>query len=186
MASVEETVASFERNIATQTGRAVADWVALVRARGPARHGEIMAWLKAEHGLGHGYANHLAKRALEAAAPRDTDDPVAHLFAQGKEALRPLFDRLVAAAQGLGTDVEVAPKKLNVSLRRRKQFALIQPTTRTRLDLGLDLPGVEPVGRLEASGSFNAMVTHRVKVLQPGEIDAEVLAWLRAAYDRAG
>jgi hypothetical protein len=185
MASVADTVATFERNIEAQTGRAVADWVALLQARGPAKHGEIMAWLKAEHGLGHGYANHLAKRALEAAAPRDADDPVAHLFADGKDALRPLYDALMAAALGMGADVEVAPKKLNVSLRRRKQFALVQPSTRTRLDLGLNLPGVPPAGRLEASGSFNAMVSHRVKLAAPADLDGEVLAWLRAAYDAA-
>ena len=52
----------------------------------------------------------------------------------------------------LGKDVEVAPKKAYVSLRRNKQFALIQPSTRTRVDLGLNLKGVEPEGRLEGRG----------------------------------
>jgi hypothetical protein len=85
-----------------------------------------------------------------------------------------------------GPDVEIAPKKANVSLRRRKQFALLQPTTRTRLDLGLILKASEPEGRLEASGSFNAMFTHRVKLAAPDDIDAEVLAWLKAAYEEAG
>ena len=186
MASVEETVASFERNIAAQTGRTVAAWVEVLRGQGLDKHGQMLAWLKAEHGLGHGYANHLAKRALEAAAPRDADDPVAHLFGDDKAALRPLYDQVIASARSLGPDVEVAPKKLNVSLRRHRQFALVQPSTRTRLDLGLNLPGVAPAGRLEASGSFNAMVSHRVKLAGPDDLDGEVLGWLRAAYDAAG
>ena len=186
MASVEQAVATFERKLEAQTGVSVADWVARLRAAGIERHGQMVAWLKAEHGLGHGHANHLAKRALEAAAPRDADDPVAHLFADGKAGLRPLHDQLVAAALALGADVEVAPKKLNVSLRRRKQFALVQPSTRTRLDLGLNLPGVAPAGRLEASGSFNAMMSHRVKLAGPQDLDDEVLGWLRSAYDAAG
>ncbi len=93
---------------------------------------------------------------------------------------------MIASARSLGPDVEVAPKKLNVSLRRRRQFALVQPSTRTRLDLGLNLPGVAPAGRLEASGSFNAMVSHRVKLAGPDDLDGEVLGWLRAAYDAAG
>ncbi len=54
MASVEETVASFERNIAAQTGRTVAAWVEVLRGQGLDKHGQMLAWLKAEHGLGHG------------------------------------------------------------------------------------------------------------------------------------
>jgi hypothetical protein len=185
MAGVDEAIATFERNIAEKTGRGVADWADLVRAQGLEKHGQMVAWLKTEHALSHGHANHIAKRALEAAAPRSDDDPVAHLFA-GKEGLRPLYDRLASLAVGLGEDVEIAPKKLNASVRRRKQFALLQPSTRTRLDLGLILPGREPAGRLEASGSFNAMFTHRVKLTGLEEVDGEVEGWLRAAYDAAG
>ena len=86
---------------------------------------------------------------------------------------------------GLGTDVEIAPKKLNVSLRRRRQFALLQPTTRTRLDLGLILPDDPPGGRLEKAGSFNAMFTHRIKIARLQDIDAEVRRWVKRAYDEA-
>jgi hypothetical protein len=148
MATVSEAVASFERNIETQTGRSVDDWAASARQQGLLKHGAIVAWLKSEHGLSHAHANHVAKRATAAAAPSATD-PFAHLF-EGKEGLRPIYDRLVAEAARFGSDVEVAPKKANASLRRRKQFALIQPSTRTRIDLGLILKDRQPDGRLEA------------------------------------
>lgn len=184
--AVQDAVASFERNIETQTGRPVTAWVELLPESGTAKHGGRVAWLKAEHGLSHAHANHIAKRASEAAAGRSTDDPVAPLFEEGKEALRPIYDRLAAAATALGPDVELAPKKANVSVRRRKQFALIQPSTRTRVDLGLILAGREPSGRLEASGSFNAMFTHRLKLASRDDVDAEVIALLREAYDAAG
>ncbi len=72
-----------------------------------------------------------------------------------------------------------------MSLRRSKQFALLQPTTATRLDVGITLKGVAPQGRLEASGSFNAMVSHRVRVEKPGDVDKQLLAWLRRAYELA-
>jgi hypothetical protein len=185
MARVEDAIATFERNIETQTGRALSAWVEAVRAQGLPRHGQMVAWLKTEHQLSHAHANHVAKRALEPAEPRSGDDPVAHLFADGKEGLRPIYDRLAAEVAAFGPDVELAPKKANVSVRRRKQFALIQPSTRTRVDLGLIL-GRAPRGRLEPSGSFNAMFTHRVKLAAPEEIDPEVIAWLREAYDAAG
>ncbi len=186
MADMDKAVATFERNLEAQTGKSVAGWVALVSSQGLARHGQMLAWLKAEHGLSHGHANHVAKRALEATAPRSDDDPVAHLFEGDKSALRDLHDRLADEITRLGPDVEFAPKKANISVRRAKQFALIQPSTKTRLDLGLILKGVEPEGRLEASGSFNAMFTHRVKLAATGDIDTELLGWLKQAYGAAG
>lgn len=87
--------------------------------------------------------------------------------------------------RGFGSDVEFAPKKAYVSLRRSKQFALVQPSTKTRVDVGLKLRDAAPEGRLEASGSFNAMVSHRVRVESPAEVDAELIGWLRKAYDEA-
>ncbi|MDE1150637.1 MAG: DUF4287 domain-containing protein [Azospirillaceae bacterium] len=184
MASVEQGIATLERNIEAAYGTPIAEWVTRIQAQGLAKHGAMVAWLKTEHGVGHGHANHIAKRALEAAAPRDADDPVAHLF-EGKESLRPLYDQVVAYVLTLGPDVEVAPKKANVSLRRAKQFALLQPSTRARLDLGLILKGRAPEGRLEASGSFNPMFSHRVKLTTPADFDAEIQTWLREAYDEA-
>lgn len=186
MADMNEALTSLDRNIEARTGRPFADWVALLRARGLEKHGQMVAWLKAEHGLSHGDANRLSNRAIEAAAPRSADDPIAHLFEGGKEELRPLYDDLVTAALSLGSDVEIAPKKANASVRRRKQFALIQPTTRTRMDLGLILANRAVHGRLEPSGSFNAMFTHRVKLVSIGDVDAEVRGWLKEAYDGAG
>jgi len=110
---------------------------------------------------------------------------VAGQYSGDKAALRPLYDALIAAAQKFGNDVEIAPKKTYVSLRRSKQFALLQPSTKTRLDVGLNLKGEAPEGRLEASGSFNAMCTHRVRVESKADVDATLIAWLKRAYDRA-
>jgi hypothetical protein len=83
-----------------------------------------------------------------------------------------------------GPDVEFAPKKANVSVRRRRQFALLQPSTATRMDVGLILQR-PPTGRLEPSGSFNAMFTHRIKLAVLADIDDQVVAWLKEAYDAA-
>ncbi len=74
-------------------------------------------------------------------------------------------------------------QKAYVSLRRSKQFGFIQPSTTARLDIGITLKGVPAAGRLEASGSWNAMVTHRIRVESKGGIDAELIGWLRKAYD---
>ena len=108
------------------------------------------------------------------------------MFAGPKAAIRPIYDKVIAIVSGLGNDVELAPKKGYTSLRRKKQFGLVQPSTKDRVDLGVNLKGEAPVGRLEPSGSFNAMVTHRVRLATEADVDGEVEAWLKAAYDRAG
>ena len=172
-------------NLPEKTGKTLETWVAIARSTGRTKHGEIVAALKGDHGLGHGYANLVAHRSLETGneGPAGADDLVATQYAGAKAGLKPLYDAIVAAAQSFGPDVEVDPKKAYVSLRRKKQFALVQPSTAKRLDLGLNLKGVAPEGRLEASGSFNAMCSHRVRLETFADLDEVVKRWLRRAYD---
>lgn len=108
------------------------------------------------------------------------------MFAGPKAAIRPVYDKVMSLVAKLGDDVEVAPKKGYVSLRRKKQFGLVQPSTKDRVDVGINLKGDAPAGRLEASGSWNAMVSHRVRIGSVAEVDAELEGWLRDAYGRAG
>ena len=68
------------------------------------------------------------------------------------------------------------------ALRRSKQFGTVGPASGGRLEIGLNLKGVEPTGRLEAS---TGMCTHRVRLSGPQELDDEVRGWLREAYERA-
>jgi predicted transport protein len=92
---------------------------------------------------------------------------------------------VVTALKQFGEDVELAPKNAYVSVRRKKQFALIQPSTKTRLDIGINLKDVEPEDRLEKSGSFNAMCSHRVRIESVEDINPELISWLKAAYEQA-
>jgi hypothetical protein len=185
--SPEEGMASLHRNLLAKTGKSIDEWAVIARATGLGKHKDLVAYLKADHELSHGYANQIAQRALAAddSPKAGSDDLVTAQYAGTKASLRPIHDALVEAARGFGPDVECSPKKAYVSLRRSKQFGLIQPSTATRVDVGLILKGVEPAGRLEASGSFNAMFTHRVKVNSLAEVDAELIGWLRQAYDEA-
>lgn len=185
MGKVEDALASMARNLEANTGKSLDAWTRIARQSGAARHGEILAWLKREHGLGHGYANLIAGTTLKAAGADDAADPVAAQYAGAKSALRPLYEALVVAVQRFGSDVELAPKKTYVSVRRRKQFAILQASTAQRLDVGLNLKGVAPTPRLEASGSFSAMVTHRVRLGVGAKVDKELVGWLKHAYDEA-
>lgn len=174
------------RNLEAQTSKSKVQWIKLATAKGLAKHGELVAWLKGEYGIGHGYANLIALSAREAAAGGvEASDLVAAQYSGAKEVLKPAYDQLIKAVRSFGEDVEVSPKKGYVSLRRSKQFGLIQPSSAERLDVGLILKGVAPTARLEASGSFNAMVSHRVRLPRGAVIDAELKRWLKQAYDAA-
>lgn len=187
MSDPQAMTETMEKNLEEKTGRSLAQWIGVVRASGLEKHGAIVKALKAEHGLTHGYANLVAHAALRSsAADSPADDLVEAQYAGKKAGLRPIHDRLMEVVRGFGGDVEIAPKKGYVSLRRKKQFALVQPSTATRVDVGIQIKGAKPSGRLEASGSFNAMVSHRVRVTALDEVDGELEGWLRRAYDAAG
>ncbi len=173
-------------NLASKTGRSLEDWVELVRAEGPATHKERVAWLKSQHGLGHSTASIIAGEAAKPAdyVPQTPEQMVEAQYAASKAGLRPIYDRLARAVQELGPDARLDPRQSYVSLIRRRQFGIIQASTRSRVDLGLRLPGGEPTGRLAPAGSFGSgSTTHRVALSSPEEVDAEVLGWLRAAYE---
>lgn len=186
--SPEEMRANMIEQLKEKTGKAFSEWQKLIRAGKFSKHGEIVKFLKEKHGVTHGYANQIALEVLRPAdAPEPgSDDLVAVQYAGKKAVLKPIYDKLVTVLRRLGSDVEFAPKKAYVSVRRAKQFAIIQPSAATRIDLGINLKGHAPTARLEPSGSFSAMLSHRVRIGNVNEVDAELEAWLRKAHAAAG
>ena len=181
--SPEEMAAAMISNMKEKTGKTLEQWIGIAKKTKLAKHGEIVKHLKSEHGMTHGFANLAAIKTLESGKPaQGSDDLVTAQYAGPKAELKPIYDALIAAAKKLGKDVEISPKKAYVSLRRNKQFALIQPSTKTRVDLGLNMKSVKPAGKLEASGSFNSMCSHRVKLASKKDVDAAVKGWLKDAY----
>jgi hypothetical protein len=181
---VDAATATMIRNLEEKTGKSLDQWLAVARSSGFEKHGELVKHLKADHGLTHGYANLVALYS-RGYGEDSGEDLVAAQYAGDKSGLRPIYEAVVAAVRRFGDDVEIAPKKTSVSLRRSKQFALVQPSTRTRVDLGIQLKGVEPQGKLETSGSFSAMVSHRIRLESAADVDDEVVGWLRRAYEAA-
>ncbi len=182
----EEMELSMIQNLPEKTGKSLDQWLKITTRSGLEKHGAIVKLLKSEHGIGHGFANLIAHKTLQhGKAAQTTGDLVDVQYSGPKAGLRPIYDKLVSKVEGFGGDVEVSPKKSYVSLRRSKQFGLIQPSTKTRVDVGINLSGRKPSGRLEASGSFNSMVSHRVRVTEPGEVDGELVSWLKEAYEGA-
>jgi len=185
--SPEEMKATMIAGLKEKTGRALDEWRQVLHAAGLTKHKELVNLLKTQHGMTHGYANMIALQVLGADSHTATDAQalVDCQYSGAKANLRPIYDALLVAVKKFGKDAEISPKRAYVSLRRRKQFAIVQPSTSTRVDVGLVLPAVKPNERLEASGTFNAMMTHRIRVGTPSEVDNELVRWLRQAYDVA-
>jgi len=185
MGTVDDANARMRRNIEERTGKTFAAWINIARKLGTDNHGDIVAYLKLEGPMGHGYANMIAHEARKPGAVSE-EDPIDALYAGPKTALRPIYGAIVKTVTSFGRDIEFAPRKTYVSFRRARQFALVQPSTATRVDVGINLKGVAPTGRLEAAGTWNGMVSHRVRIGTVEEFDIDVKMWLKQAYDQAG
>jgi hypothetical protein len=184
-----DPVATQLANLEARSGRTLAQLAALIKASGLTRHGEIRDMLKRDLGMGHGDANLVVHHVLQsdgasAAAGKGEDAVLDEIYAGPKAALRPVHDAVMAAIAGFG-DFEIAPKKGYVSLRRKKQFAMVGPATNTRVEVGLNMRDFAGTPRLEAQKP-GGMCQYKVKLTAPDEVDGELVAWIRRAYDAAG
>jgi hypothetical protein len=176
-------------NIQAKTGKTPADFAKLAGKLGLEKHGEIVAWLKRDFELGHGHASAVAAVLRAGERPANGDDRLDLLFSGRKAAWRSRCDRLLARLARFGPDfaAEANETYLNL-LRGKRKFGILQPSA-GRLDVGIKLPGAPPEGRFEGAGSWNAMVTHRVRITDPepdGALDAELVRWLKKAWAVAG
>lgn len=176
-------------NLEKRSGKTLAELAALIRSSGLAKHGEQVAMLKRDLGIGHGDANLLAHyvRNLDAQAAGTAvpsgDDAVAALYTGKKAHLRPIHDALMTQVGRFGA-FETAPKKTYVSLRRKKQFATIGPATNAEVEVGLNVKSLAADERLTQLPP-KGMCDYKTRLSSPAEVDATLVAWLRKAYDAA-
>lgn len=174
-------------NLHKNTGKTIEEWIGIVKGEQLDKHGEIIKFLKEKHGFTHGFANMVSIMARGTAADMaDDKDALVDNQYKGKEHFRPVYERLMKSILEFGEDVEVAPKNAYVSLRRKKQFAILNPATRTRFEIGINLKGQAPEGKLQEITAKNSMCSHKIDLAGADDIDAEVMDWLRKAYESAG
>jgi hypothetical protein len=186
---MDKAVATQLANIERRTGKSLAQLWGLIKTSGHTKHSELVAMLKKDLGMGHGDANTLVLHVLEsdgsrASEGRSQTDVLADIYTGPKAALRPIHDRLMEGIGAFG-EFEIAPKKGYMSLRRKKQFAMIGPATNTRVEVGLnarDLPSSPRLTPVPAGG----MCQYKVRVTDAAEVDDELLGWIRRAYEAAG
>ena len=176
-------------NIATKTGKSLDELKAYVQSSGFEKHGEIVAHLKGDLGLGHGDANaiaHFAKATggIALSEGKSDDEAVDEIYSGKKEGLRPIHDAVMTHMGTLG-DFEIAPKKGYLSLRRKKQFAMVGPATANQVEVGLNMKGFAATDRLVEIAP-GGMCQYKVRLSGANEVDAELKSWIQTAFDSAG
>lgn len=187
MSATDKALQTQLANIETRTGKTHKQLFAVLKKAGLAKHGEMVKFLKDELSMGHGDANTLVHvyRAQAEAKPVSApgSDPLDAIYQGAKEPLRVLHDAVMAKIEKLG-EFEVAPKKAYLSLRRKKQFAMVGPGTKGRLEIGINWKDGEGTDRLVAQKA-GGMCHFKVWLTKKSEVDKELLGWLKQAFDAA-
>jgi Domain of unknown function (DUF5655)/Domain of unknown function (DUF4287) len=184
MADPQGALATQLRNIQTKTGKTLAQVRELIAQSGLVKHGEVRSLLMERFNLGHGDANTLAHAAKEAPAAAAAADPLDAIYAGPKAALRPLHEEIMKQVASFG-DFEIAPKKAYLSLRRKKQFAMVGPATKDQIEIGLNAKDLPAHARLKPQPP-GSMCQYTVRVTSTADLDAVLMDCVRAAYDAAG
>ncbi|WP_420583041.1 DUF4287 domain-containing protein [Reichenbachiella sp.] len=169
-------------NMPDKTGKSLEAWKKLLKEKNFAKHGEAVKYLKTEHGVTHGFANTIVTLSKE---DNQSAEDLVEVQYKGKENLVPMYDALIKFIKTLGSDVTITPKKGSVSIIRKRQFVLIKPATKTRIDLGFKLKDKPTNERLGDSGPFGTMCTHRVMISEDSDIDDELKSWILEAYNQS-
>lgn len=186
MSAVDQALETQLGNIETKIGKPRDALYAEILAQGLVKHGEMVTWAKSQLGLGHGDANtlvHMARKSAET-APAASSDPLDEIYSGTKAHQRPIHDALMAEFEGFG-DFEIAPKKGYLSLRRKKQFAMLGPKTKDRFELGINLKddAEHPLMKAVKPGG---MCHYIIALHSVAEIDEGVIEIARRAFDAAG
>ncbi|MDN3492492.1 DUF4287 domain-containing protein [Winogradskyella bathintestinalis] len=176
---MEKALQTMIDNMPEKTGKSLEQWKKILTTKAFSKHSEGVNFLKKEHNVTHGFANTIVTLSKE--ENNSAEDLVSTQY-KGKESLIPIFERLLTAVKQFGNDVTITPKKTSVSVIRKRQFVLIKPATKTRIDLGLKLPNKPTTDRLENSGPFGTMCTHRVQITAVEDVDDELIKWMKEAY----
>ncbi len=177
---------SMIRNFPEKTGKSLDEWLEVIKDCPLDGHKQRVDWLKKEHGMTHGYSLMVVNKAKEAAegGPKTGDEMVDAQFSGKKEGLRPVYDRLIAEISRIADDIEILPRKTCVTLSCGRKFGTVQSTSAGRLDLGLRIPDVELTGKLEKVKNFDpAQMTCQVSLIDPSDIDDELIGWIKTAYE---
>ena len=176
--------ATVQANLEKNTGKPLADWIAIMKTCPETAPRAQAAWLKAEHGVGQ---NHAAQ-ILDACRPADGpgwDDPDALRAALWKDAASLAILEAVELVANNVEGVISGQRKGYTSFSRSVQFAAMRPLKGGRALLGLKL-AVENSPRLSFSvrrESWSERLTATIELDAADRVDAEISRLLAQAAE---
>ena len=189
MSSLDQARQTQITNIQKKTGKSLAELTTIAQKSGLSKHGELLTMFKEKLGLSHGDANALVHAIRQsdgqrAAEGKSTDAVLDEIYSGAKAGQRPIHEALMKHITKFG-ELEIVPKKGYVSLRRKKQFAMIGPKTNTRFEVGINAKDLKKNPRLleQPKGS---MCNYIVNLTEAKEVDSELVTWIKTAYEQAG
>lgn len=167
-----------------RTGLDVKGWNARIQEQGFADEASLRQWLTDQGVTGYPRSLLVMERfGYPDWALAPPDELIERQYAD-RPHLRPILDVVLARATELGPLTVQARKAYVTLLTPRRTFASIEPKTKSRVDLGLRLPGKPPAGRLEPATSMGqSAMTVRIGLCSVDEVDDEVGDWLTRAYE---
>ncbi len=188
MSTLDKAVQTQLDNIQKKTGKSLTELAAIAKKSGLSKHGELRDMFMAKLGLGHGDANGLVHAILQSdgtrtAQGKSTDAVLDDIYSGAKATFRPIHEKLIKEINKFG-EFEIVPKKGYVSLRRKKQFAMIGPKTNTRFEVGINAKELKKSARLSEQPK-GSMCNYVVNVTDAKEVDAELVAWIKSAFEGA-
>ena len=188
MSSLEQAQQTHLNNILKKTGKSIDELTAIVKSSGLSKHGELREMLMSKLGLSYGDANVLVHALLQSDGQRQAEGKsqekvLDEIYSGAKASLRPIHEAVMKEIGQFG-EFEIVPKKGYISMRRKKQFAMLGPATTSRVELGLNIKDLPPAERLleQPKGS---MCNYVVKITDPAQVDAELVTWVKFAYESA-
>ena len=179
---MEKALKTMIDNMPEKTGKSLEQWKVILDKKSFVKHSEAVKFLKTEYQVTHGFANTIVTLSKD---KNNSEEDLVKTQYQNKAELFPIYEALISYLKTLGSDITITPKKSSVSIIRKRQFLLIKPATKTRIDLGFKLKDKLTTNRLESSGPFGSMCTHRVQLTNAEQIDNELIDWLKEAYSKA-
>lgn len=178
------------KNIETKTGKSLEELTRMIEISGLTKHNQIRDLMLQKFDLGYGDASMLVHFALKTdgqsaaeASGASIEETTEQIYARKTETQHQIHDRVMLEVEKLGI-FEIAPKKTYLSLRRKRQFAMLGPASKGRVEVGLNMKGLQGTNRL-LEQKPGGMCQYKVFLETPDQVDGELLSWLQQAFDSA-
>jgi hypothetical protein len=176
--------ASMRASLERDTGKTLDQWVAIARTCPETGHRARLKWMKDNHGLLQNRASQVLSEAFGSAMSWQEPGKLSEAL-WTDPASTAIFAAVDRAALAPGEVIQTA-RKSYAAWSRKVQFAAARPIRGGKLMLGLALPA-DASARLETpkNESWSERLKSRTPLTAPAEVDAEIEALLKAAWERS-